>query len=122
MIKQTQIMDAAYYLIDHFLRNNLGDEDYAEYSNALDSLCTPAGAGEVAYLDIGTGGYLDIGTDLTDEALLRLPKGRHALVIAGTYGVDGYAAAPTPVAPADSVLEYAAQLAKITQAQQGDSK
>jgi hypothetical protein len=49
----------------------------------------------VAYLDIGTGGYLDLGTDLADEALSRLPKGRHALVIAGTYGIDGYTAAPT---------------------------
>lgn len=49
----------------------------------------------VAYLDIGTGGYLDLGTDLADEALSRLPKGRHALVIAGTYGIDGYIAAPT---------------------------
>lgn len=56
-----------------------------------------AGAGPseaVAYLDIGTGGYLDLGTDLTDEALSRLSKGRHALVIAGTYGIDGYTAAP----------------------------
>ena len=49
-------------------------------------------AGEVvAYLDIGAGGYLDLGTDLADEALLCLPKGRHALIIAGTYGIDGLA-------------------------------
>jgi len=47
----------------------------------------------VAYLDIGTGGYLDLGTDLTGKALSRLPKGLHALVIAGTYGIDGYTAA-----------------------------
>ena len=50
----------------------------------------------VAYLDVGAGGYLDLGTDLTDEALSRLPKGRHALVIAGTYGIDGYTAVSTP--------------------------
>ena len=50
----------------------------------------------VAYLDVGAGGYLDLGTDLADEALSRLPKGRHALVIAGTYGIDGYVAAPQP--------------------------
>ncbi len=49
----------------------------------------------VAYLDVGAGGYLDLGTDLTDEALSRLPKGRHALIIAGTYGIDGYIAAHT---------------------------
>ena len=31
----------AYDMIDRFLRNNLGDDDYAEYSAALDSLCAP---------------------------------------------------------------------------------
>ena len=30
-----------YDMIDRFLRNNLGDDDYAEYSAALNSLCTP---------------------------------------------------------------------------------
>ena len=30
-----------YDMIDRFLRNNLGDDDYAEYSAALDALCTP---------------------------------------------------------------------------------
>ena len=29
----------SYEMIDHFLRNNLDDEDYAEYSAALDSIC-----------------------------------------------------------------------------------
>ena len=54
-------------------------------------------AGEVvAYLDIGAGGYLDLGSALSDEDLQQLPKGRHALVIAGTYGIDGYVAAPQP--------------------------
>ena len=33
---------------------------------------------------------------LTDEAMQQLPKGRHALVIAGAYGIDGYVAAPQP--------------------------
>lgn len=31
----------AYYLIDRFLRNNLGDDDYAEYSAALEAVCQP---------------------------------------------------------------------------------
>lgn len=31
----------SYDIIDRFLRNNLGDDDYAEYSAALDSLCAP---------------------------------------------------------------------------------
>lgn len=70
----------------------------------------PAQAGGVvAYLDIGAGGYLDLGTDLTDEALSRLPKGRHALVIAGTYGIDGYTPAP-PAQAADSVAAPAGEV------------
>lgn len=57
----------------------------------------------VAYLDIGAGGYIDLGSELTDEALLRLPKGRHVLVIAGTFGIDGYVAAkPSHTPQADS--------------------
>lgn len=31
----------SYEMIDQFLRNNLNDDDYAEYSTALDSICTP---------------------------------------------------------------------------------
>jgi hypothetical protein len=54
----------------------------------------------VAYLDLGVGGYMDIGTDLTDEALAALPKGRHMLGIVGTYGVEGYIQAqPAPSVP-----------------------
>ena len=70
-----------------------------------DSVTAPAG---VAYLDIGAGGYIDLGTDLSNEALSRLPKGRHVLIIAGTYGIDGYIPTP-PAQAADSVLEDAAQ-------------
>ena len=52
----------------------------------------------VAYLDLGVGGYMDIGTDLTDEQLASLPKGRHMLGIVGT----GYVSAqPTPSVPED---------------------
>ena len=56
---------------------------------------------EVAYLDLGTGGYMDIGTDLSDEQLASLPKGRHMLGIVGTYGVDGY----VPAQPAPSFAD-----------------
>lgn len=70
--------------------------DCAELLRAL-LASTPAPAQQepnaVAYLDIGAGGYMDLGTDMSDEALSLLPKGRHMLVIAGTYGVDGYTAA-----------------------------
>lgn len=58
----------------------------------------------VAYLDLGTGGYMDIGTDLTDEALASLPEGRHMLGIVGTYGVDGYA--PAQPAPSDEYVGW----------------
>lgn len=66
----------------------------------------------VAYLDVGANGYLDLGSELSEDALQQLPKGRHALVIAGTYGIDGYVAAPQPsytAQAADSVQEDAAR-------------
>ena len=44
---------------------------------------------------------MDIGTDLTDEELATLPKGRHMLAVIGTYGVDGY----VPAQPAPSMPE-----------------
>ncbi|KWU16275.1 hypothetical protein [Achromobacter xylosoxidans] len=53
----------------------------------------------VAYLDLGAGGYVDVGTDLTDEQLATLPKGRHMLAIIGTHGVDGYTRAALASAP-----------------------
>lgn len=56
----------------------------------------PAQQEPVAYLDVGDGGYLDIGSELTDLELSKLPKGRHLLVIAGTFGVDDAAQAPQP--------------------------
>lgn len=60
----------------------------------------------VAYLDLGVGGYTDIGTDLTDEELATLPKGRHMLGVIGTYGVDGYVSAqPAPSVPDDVVRD-----------------
>ncbi|WP_243350821.1 hypothetical protein [Stenotrophomonas acidaminiphila] len=66
-----------------------------------DIAAQPAAVQEaVAYLDIGAGGYIDLGSDLSDEQLLALPKGRHALAIIGTFGIDGYVAAPVAAAPA----------------------
>lgn len=63
----------------------------------------------VAYLDVGAGGYLDLGSELSEDALQQLPKGRHALVIAGTYGIDGYTSASTPQSAPARVLEDAAR-------------
>lgn len=61
----------------------------------------------VAHLDLGAGGYMDIGTDLNDEQLASLPKGRHMLGIVGTYGVDGYVSAqPAPSVPVDVITDY----------------
>lgn len=88
------------------VRNGIDLDDYKvdlwAIRAALDT--QPAAAQEaVAYLDIGAGGYLDLGSDLSDEQLLALPKGRHALAIIGTCGIDGYvnAAAPVTAAPVD---------------------
>ena len=62
--------------------------------------CAQPAQKAVAYLDLGAGGYTDIGTDLNDEQLALLPKGRHMLGIVGTYGVDGYVSSqPAPSIP-----------------------
>ena len=47
-------MSDAYDMIDRFLRNNLGDDDYADFSAALDSLCvaTPQQAEAVPKKDL----------------------------------------------------------------------
>lgn len=67
----------------------------------------------VAYLDIGSGGYLDIGSDLPEEQLLALPNGRHALGIIGTYGIDGYVSAPVTAAPTDLISGVLSDLAAV---------
>jgi hypothetical protein len=76
------------------LRSTARDEIYRAKLNEL--LNAAAAQEAVAYLDIGAGGYLDIGSDLPEEQLLALPKGRHMLGIIGTYGVDGYVPADSP--------------------------
>ena len=78
------------------------ESDWPEYEptwEAIEARVTGAQPAQmvVAYLDLGVGGYMDIGTDLTDEAMAALPKGRHMLGIVGTYGVEGYIQAqPAP--------------------------
>ena len=67
---------------------------------------TAAAQEAVAYLDIGAGGYLDIGSDLPEEQLLALPNGRHALGIIGTFGIDGYVAAPVTAAPGIDLEQF----------------
>ena len=68
----------------------------------------------VAYLDLGTGGYMDIGTEFTDEELATLPKGRHMLGIVGTYGVDGYVQAqPAPSVPTTLLVAVADLVAQM---------
>ena len=68
----------------------------------------------VAYLDLGVGGYMDVGTDLTDEALVSLPKGRRMLGIVGTYGVDGYVPAqPAPSVPTTLLVAVAELVAQM---------
>ena len=50
----------------------------------------------VAYLDVGAGGYMYLGTDLTEDQVGSFPWGRHILAIVGTYGADGYVPAEWP--------------------------
>jgi hypothetical protein len=81
-----------------------------EFRAALASLPAPDERQAVAYLDLGTGGYMDMGTDLTDEQLAALPKGRHMLAIIGTHGVNGYTPASAPVAGERAALRQAVTL------------
>lgn len=68
-----------------------------------------AGQGEaVAFLDIGAGGYVDLGTDQTIDALEKLPYGRHMLGIIGTYGADGWHPAAQRPLPNAEPVAYAA--------------
>lgn len=76
---------------------NMGTTSDAQTTRSTHDAPATQQAGEVvAYLDVGANGYLDLGSELSEDALQQLPKGRHALVIAGTYGIDGYVAAPQP--------------------------
>lgn len=94
------------------------EKDWPEYEptwKAIEARVTGAQPAQkaVAYLDLGAGGYMDIGTDLNDEQLASLPKGRHMLGIVGTYGVDGYVSAqPAPSVP-DRWLQHAARMAAL---------
>lgn len=100
-------------------RRSLDDEEVATLSFSLSSFenfcgvllanygqpAQPAASAEpVAYLDLGVGGYIDLGSDLSDGQLSQLPKGRHMLGIIGTHGANGYSAIPVAAQP--SVPEY----------------
>lgn len=81
-------------------QDGYGDNPDARPLYALPGAQAQPAQKAVAYLDLGVGGYVDVGTDLADEALAALPKGRHMLGIVGTYGVDGYVPAqPSPSVP-----------------------
>lgn len=91
-------------------------DEIAALRAALTAAAAPAAVAgpkeAVAYLDIGEGGYLDLGSDLSDEALKKLPKGRHMLAIVGTYGMDGYVpvAAPTTQATPQPAVQQGDEL------------
>lgn len=83
--------------------------DLPEKVRALKTAPAAVPAGEaVAYLDIGVGGYLDLGTEKNADELFKLPPGRHMLGIIGTYGVDGYKANP-PAAEAPAPVQATPQ-------------
>lgn len=84
----------------------------AERAHGITAAAPQAPAAPVAYLDLGAGGYMDLGTDLSEQQLGALPKGRHMLAIIGTHGIDGYAAAPAaPVTPAAAMAALKAAFA-----------
>lgn len=62
----------------------------------------------VAFLDIGAGGYVDLGTDQAIESLEKMPYGRHMLGIIGTYGADGWQSNAQWPAPNAEPVAYAA--------------
>ncbi|HEL4660805.1 TPA: hypothetical protein UN036_000081 [Stenotrophomonas maltophilia] len=89
---QVDRISLAYAIMDHVeveYSEELSYEDRIAELEAALAARQPVGE-PVAYLDLGAGGYMDVGTDLSDEELAVLPKGRHMLGIIGTYGVDGY--------------------------------
>ena len=78
-------MSDAYDMIDRFLRNNLGsDDDYAEYSKALDSLCraqpAQAEARPCHVFNVTKNGALTEWEPTT--MAFALPDGKHALYTA----------------------------------------
>ena len=95
--------DIGYWKVFRERQAACGAMDEMERSGFLDNSLMPlvaalatkpqAGQKPVAYLDIGAGGYVDLGSDLTPEQLQALPFGRHALAIVGTFGIDGYVVA-----------------------------
>ena len=95
------------------------EKDWPEYEptwKAIEARVTGAqlAPNAVAYLDLGVGGYMGIGTDLTDEELDAIPKGRHMLGIVGTYGIDGYVPAQlAPSVPREAIEKMLTQLMDI---------
>lgn len=84
---------------DEFIERNPKHANWVDalYASPVPAQSVPAEV--VGYLDLGVGGYIDIGSDLSDEELSKLPKGRHALAIVGTWGVDGYVPIPAQSVP-----------------------
>lgn len=75
----------SYEMIDRFLRNNLDDEDYAEYSAALDSICAPSAPDVVKQLVEALESLLnDVGRA---NSMLGAVKARAALAAAKEAGL-----------------------------------
>jgi hypothetical protein len=56
-MSEKTLREAAYDQIDRFLRNNLSDEDYADYSQALDLIYTTAPEGTDGVKPCGESGW-----------------------------------------------------------------
>lgn len=101
-----------------WVEHGLDDEAVEDFARAIESavlskLLAPVADERqaVAYLDLGTGGYMDMDTDLTDEELSALPKGRHMLAIIGTHSVNGYTPVSAPIADERAVETFAERFA-----------
>ena len=67
----------SYDMIDRFLRNNLGDDDYAEYLDALDSLCQPPQPPQRTWVDLTNEDWNEIfDTALNKVEAIKLTKAK----------------------------------------------
>jgi len=60
----------AYYMVDRFLRNNLDDDAYAEYSGFLDSITEPTAAGAATYRNLADDAALKRSFDAMQNGIV----------------------------------------------------
>ncbi len=82
-------------LLERCIKANDEPQPSKLYAELRAVLAQEAGkVGPVDYLDIGADGYMDLGSDLSERELSKIPCGRHDLVIAGVNVPDGWKLVP----------------------------